>query len=132
MKQYTIIALFTLLTSSLFAGTYPDISIAELERKIAKKEVFIIDANGLRGYNKRHIPTSISFKATKDLAKALPEDKNTLIVAYCSEPLCSAYRDAADAAAKLGYTNIKYLSAGIRGWVKAGRKVEKVSTPEKK
>jgi rhodanese-related sulfurtransferase len=36
-----------------------------------------------------------------------------------------AYQAAAKAAKKLGYTNIKHLSAGISGWKEAGEKTEK-------
>jgi rhodanese-related sulfurtransferase len=55
----------------------------------------------------------------------LPKDKNTLIVSYCGGPGCRAYKRGADAAAKLGYKNIKHLSAGISGWKKAGADVAK-------
>jgi rhodanese-related sulfurtransferase len=50
-----------------------------------------------------------------------------LIVAYCGNPSCPAYRAAAEAAKKLGYKNIKHLSAGIMGWRDAGEKTEKGS-----
>jgi rhodanese-related sulfurtransferase len=55
----------------------------------------------------------------------LPKDKNALIVAYCGNPKCTAYQAAAKAAKKLGYKNIKHLSAGISGWKEAGEKTEK-------
>ena len=35
-----------------------------------------------------------------------------------------AYKEAVVAAKKLGYTNVKHLSAGIHGWKDAGEKVE--------
>ena len=55
----------------------------------------------------------------------LPKDKSALIVAYCGNPQCPAYRAAAEAAKKLGYKNIKHLTAGIAGWKAAGEKTEK-------
>jgi rhodanese-related sulfurtransferase len=54
----------------------------------------------------------------------LPKDKNALVVAYCGGPKCKAYEAAAKAAEKLGYTNIKHLTAGISGWKDAGEKTE--------
>ena len=48
-----------------------------------------------------------------------------LIVAYCGGPKCMAYKAAATAALKLGYTNVKHLPDGIKGWVQAGEPVEK-------
>jgi rhodanese-related sulfurtransferase len=83
----------------------------------------VIDVNGAASYQKGHIPSAIDFTAAKaDLAKALPEDKNALVVAYCGGPTCSAYQAAASAASKLGYKNVKHLSAGISGWKEAGEK----------
>jgi rhodanese-related sulfurtransferase len=61
------------------------------------------------------------------LASVLPKDKHALIVAYCGNPRCPAYRAAATAAKKLGYKNIKHLTAGIQGWKEAGEKTEKGS-----
>ena len=42
-------------------------------------------------------------------------------------PSCSAYQAAANAAEKLGYKNIKHMSAGISGWLQAGEKTEKAN-----
>jgi len=54
-----------------------------------------------------------------------PADKNALIVAYCGSPSCGAFARAAEAAVKLGYTNVKFYSGGISGWKKAGEATEK-------
>lgn len=126
MKKIISILILSLFGSSLFAGEYPDISINELQKAIKSGKVAVIDVNGARSYGKGHIPTAIDFSsAGKKLAKALPKDKNTLIVSYCGGPGCRAYKRGADAAAKLGYKNIKHLSAGISGWKKAGADVAK-------
>ena len=124
--KYSLLTIFILLTATLFGSTYPDISIKEVKAKLDKGNIVLLDANAEKRYNRSHVPTAISFYKAEDLSKVLPEDKDSLIVAYCSEPLCSAYKDAADAAAALGYTNVKRMSAGIRGWIKAGMEVEKV------
>src|SRR5687768_1227904 len=128
-KQKTMRKLLTLVASlfavTAFAGEYPDISVAELKKAIEEKKVTVIDVNGKASYEKGHIPGAIDFATTKDdLAKALPEDKNALVVAYCGGPTCSAYKSAATAAEKLGYKNVKHLSAGISGWKSAGEKTE--------
>ena len=118
--------LLTLLASSLFAGEYPDISVKELQSAIKKGEVAVIDVNGKKSFSRGHIPTAIDFSSQgKSLSKLLPTDKNTLIVSYCGGPGCRAYKRGADAAAKLGYKNIKHLSAGISGWKKAGADIAK-------
>jgi rhodanese-related sulfurtransferase len=111
---------------SVFAGEYPDISIKDLKTAIEAKKVAVIDVNGTSSWEKGHIPTAINFEASKDkLAKVLPKDKDTLIVAYCGGPTCMAYQAAAKAAKELGYRNVKHLSAGISGWMQAGEKTEK-------
>jgi rhodanese-related sulfurtransferase len=111
---------------AMFAAEFPDISIAELKKAIAEKKVTIIDVNGGESFKNGHIPTAVSFAAVQgDLASALPKDKESLIVAYCGGPSCNAYTRAANAATKLGYTNVKHLSAGISGWLQAKEATEK-------
>jgi rhodanese-related sulfurtransferase len=113
-------------TVALYAGEYPDISIAELKTAIAEKKVTLLDANGSNVYHSGHIPGAIDFQANKaQLASQLPADKNALIVAYCGGPTCPLYAAAAKAAQDLGYKNVKHLSAGISGWRQAGAPTEK-------
>ncbi len=123
-----LIALFASACIALtaFAGEFPDISVAEVKSALKDKKVVLIDVNGSESYAKRHLPTAIDFdKVEKDLAKHLPADKDALIVAYCGGPRCKAYQTAATAAEKLGYKNVKHMSAGISGWVDAGEKTDK-------
>ena len=111
---------------ALYAGEYPDISIAELKTAIAEKKVTLLDANGSQVYQSGHIPGAIDFQANKaKLASELPADKSALVVAYCGGPTCPLYAAAAKAAQELGYTNVKHLSAGISGWKAAGAPTEK-------
>ena len=126
MKKTLSILFLTLLPFGLFAGEYPDISINELQKAIKNGKVAVIDVNGARSYKKGHIPTAIDFSSSgKSLAKSLPKDKSTLVVSYFGGPGCRAYKRGADAAAKLGYKNIKHLSAGISGWKRAGAELAK-------
>ena len=124
MKKFLALAAAAVVAVSAYAGEFPDISITELKTVIANKKATIIDVNGSDSYKSGHIPGAIDFTATKDLAAVLPKDKNALIVAYCGGPKCSAYKQAATAAEKLGYKNVKHLSAGISGWKDAGEKTE--------
>ena len=125
MKKLLALA-FALVAATGFAAEFPDISIADLKTAIADKKVVVIDVNGASSYAAGHVPGAIDFASKgADLASALPADKNTLVVAYCGGPSCSAYKRAANKAAELGYTNVKHLSAGISGWKKAGEALEK-------
>jgi len=108
-----------------FAGEFPDISVKEVKALVQSKTAVLIDVNGTTSWKKGHVPGALDFDAVEtDLAKSLPSDKGTLIVAYCGGPRCNAYKAAAEAAQKLGYKNVKHMSAGISGWTSAGEKTE--------
>ncbi|HVY68853.1 MAG TPA: rhodanese-like domain-containing protein [Verrucomicrobiae bacterium] len=126
MKKILALLAATVLAVVAYAGQFPDISISEVKALVQSKQAVFLDANGTDSYIEGHIPTALDFEKTgKNLAAALPKDKNTLIVAYCGGPKCRAYEAAASAAKKLGYKNIKHMSAGIAGWTAAGQPVEK-------
>ena len=111
---------------SIRAAEFPDISIKDVKAAIQSHKAVIIDVNGTESYNKAHVPTALNFEAIEGkLQQALPKDKNTLIIAYCGNPRCKAYQAAAKAASKLGYKNVKHMSAGIMGWKDAGEKTDK-------
>ena len=126
MKKILATLACALFASFAVAGEYPDISITELEAAIKKGDVILIDVNGSDSYAKGHIPGAIDFRAKKDdLASALGDNKEKLVVAYCGGPTCSAYKAGASAAEAAGFKNIKLLSAGISGWLQAGKDTEK-------
>ena len=126
MKNIIAFLAVAFISIHAFAGEFPDITIPELKSAIAAKTVTILDANGTDSWKSGHIPGAINFEASHDqLATLLPKDKGALIVAYCGGPMCHAYFAAAKDAEKLGYTNIKHLSAGISGWNQAGEATEK-------
>lgn len=125
MKKLFALLASLALTVTAFAGEFPDISIKEVRALVESKKAVLIDVNGSESFAKGHVPGAIDFEAVKgSLAKALPADKSTPIVAYCGGPRCKAYRAAAEAAEKLGYKNIKHMSAGISGWKDAGQTLE--------
>lgn len=96
---------------------FPEITKAELKKQIKNKSVFIVDVNGTKSYAQKHIDTAVDFETVKDqLESHLPEEKKSLLVAYCGGPSCVAWKKAAVAACQLGYTNIKHFKEGIRGW----------------
>ena len=102
-----------------------DISLAELKAAISAGKVTLIDVNGTNSYASGHIPGAIDFAVSKDkIASQLPADKSALVVAYCGSPSCGADKKAANAAVKLGYTNVKHFSGGISGWKSAGEATE--------
>ncbi len=126
MKSFLSLLCLALLSLKAFAGTYPDISLQDLKSDIAAKKVTILDVNGPVSYASGHIPGAIDYTAhTADLVRVLPADKSALIVAYCGNEHCGAYARAAEAASKLGYTNVMHFKPGIAGWKAAGEATEK-------
>ena len=106
----------------------PDVSLADLKQAMADKAVVLLDCNGSKSYAAGHIPGAIDLESSKqDLAKTLPADKATLVVAYCANPKCMAYMGGVNAATKLGYTNVKHFSGGIAGWKDANEKFEEAA-----
>lgn len=126
MKKLLALLATAILASSAYAGEFPDISIKALKKAIEAKKVVLIDVNGTESWEQGHIPGAVNFESQQaKLASVLPTDKKALVVAYCGGPKCKAYQAAATAAEKLGYKNVKHLSAGISGWKEAGQKTEK-------
>lgn len=112
-------------TATKADAAHVEISLDDLKKAIETKTVFLVDANSAKTYDKGHLPGAVSFaKNEKDFSKLLPQDKNALIVAYCGGPMCSAWEDAAEAATKAGYTNIKHFKGGLKGWKSAGLSLE--------
>ncbi len=104
---------------------FADISHAELTKAIEAKAVVVIDVNGSQSYKSGRIPGAIDFQASKaDIASKLPAEKDALVVAYCGSPQCNAWKSAAKAVAKLGYTNVKHYTGGLSGWKKEGASLE--------
>src|SRR5258707_11157375 len=128
MKKLIPLLAAGLLAGSIYAREFADISITEVKALAESKKAVIIDVNGTESYQKGHVPGALNFESVSaKLAKVLPKDKKALIVAYCGGPKCKAYQAAATAAQKLGYKNIKHMSAGISGWLAAREKTEKGS-----
>jgi len=126
MKKFLLLLATALLSLNALAGTFPDISLADLKSAIATKKVTLLDVNGPATYAAGHIPGAIDYTAhMSDLATVLTADKSSMIVAYCGNEHCGAYARAAEAAQKLGYTNVQHFKPGIAGWKAAGEATQK-------
>ncbi len=108
------------------AAEVPSIGHAALVKAISAKKVTVLDVNGTDSYRSGRIPGALNYEAVEGkLKSALPANKKALVVAYCGNEYCGAYKRAALAAQKLGYTNVKHYSPGIAGWKKSGAKIDK-------
>jgi rhodanese-related sulfurtransferase len=82
--------------------------------------VTVIDVNSPQSWREGHVPGSIHLNADTFNASDMPSDHSTSLVFYCSNPLCRKAPNAARRAKSMGYTDVRVMSAGIRGWVAAG------------
>jgi rhodanese-related sulfurtransferase len=84
------------------------------------KNFVLIDVRGPDEYKIGHLPKSINIpqRQLKSKIVKLYPNKNTDLVLYCRTDYRSA--DCVDALKKIGYTNVKKLLGGFKGWGEAG------------
>jgi len=100
-----------------------NISPAELQARLDSAPPIVIDLNAPHSWQAARVPGAISLGV--DFApSSLPADQGASLVFYCSNPLCSKAPRAARRAGKLGYTDVRVMSAGISGWLAASLPVD--------
>jgi rhodanese-related sulfurtransferase len=93
------------------------ISPDELHQLIQKQQVTVIDVNSRQSWIKARVPGALNLDPTDYNQSDLPPDKDSSLVFYCSNPMCRKAPNAARRAKKMGYGNVKVMSAGITGWL---------------
>ena len=91
------------------------------------KPFVVLDANGKETRQSQgFIPTALLLTSASEYDLALlPKEKSTPLVFYCANDKCTASHTAAKRALQSGYSDVGVLGAGISGWVKAGKPVQK-------
>lgn len=88
----------------------------ELQKKIEKNEVLVLDVRPREEYEEGHIAKAISIP-TSQLADRLNElPKNREIIAYCRGPLCAMADEAVEMLRKYGFRS-KRLNEGYPEWM---------------
>lgn len=96
------------------------IAPAELHRMVANREaVSVIDVNSRERWTQARVPGARNLDPAAYAESDLPPAKNEPLVFYCSNPMCRKAPNAARRAEKLGYGNVRVMSAGISGWLAA-------------
>ena len=109
-------------------ASFTRLPVEEVAGLLESKKARAVDANGTdtrKEYGTLPGAVLLSNACTFD-ATELPEDKSTELVFYCGSTSCNAAPKAAARAKELGYTAVKVMPEGIRGWVKAGKSVDKL------
>jgi rhodanese-related sulfurtransferase len=81
--------------------------------------VSVIDVNSRQSWLRARVPGARNLDPAAYQDSDLPPDKSAVLVFYCSNPWCRKAPNAARRAENLGYSNVKVMSAGISGWLKA-------------
>jgi rhodanese-related sulfurtransferase len=102
----------------------PVISPEGLLKLVEEKSVVVVDVNSRESWTNARVPGATNLDPLTYDAKALPEDKTKAVVFYCSNSLCRKAPNAARRARQLGHTNVKVMSAGIKGWLAGERPTE--------
>jgi rhodanese-related sulfurtransferase len=95
------------------------ISPSGLHEMMRKQPVTVIDVNSPQSWIKGRVPGALNLDPAGYKAGDLPPDKESTLVFYCSNPLCRKAPNAARRAEKMGYGDVRVMSAGISGWLAA-------------
>lgn len=85
---------------------------------------WVIDVNDASRWSRAHVPGARNLDPQHFTTRDLPEDMGTLLVFYCSNPMCRKAPLAARRAKAMGYANARVMAAGIQGWIAARLPVE--------
>lgn len=101
-------------------------NVTEVKQRLDRGErVRLIDVREESEFAKGHLPGAIHLGKgiiERDVEEKFP-DPATELVLYCGGGFRSAL--AADNLQKMGYTNVKSMDGGWRGWTEAGLAVER-------
>jgi rhodanese-related sulfurtransferase len=95
-----------------------------LHELVTGKSVTVIDVNSRDSWTSAHVPGALNLDPERYTERDLPAAKDAMLVFYCSNPLCRKAPNAAKRAKRMGYENVRVMSAGISGWISAALPVE--------
>jgi rhodanese-related sulfurtransferase len=100
------------------------ISPRDLHSRMQAEPLTAIDVNSEASWLAARVPGARHLDVNGFAVSDLPEDRNALLVFYCSGPLCRKAPNAARRAGEMGYRNVRVMSAGISGWMGASLPTE--------
>jgi rhodanese-related sulfurtransferase len=105
------------------------IRIDLVEKIINDRSRILIDVRQENFYSQGHLPGALNFpliRFEENFQKMIATlSKDTPLLVYCSSVECTDSHKFADILINMMFTDVKIFSPGYRGWVDAGRKVEK-------
>lgn len=100
-------------------------TVEEVERMLGRPGVFVFDANPRELYASKHVPGARWVQWDAVTAEVLPADRDATVIFYCANESCSASTEAAVSAVRRGWRRVGVMPAGIFGWKRAGKPMER-------
>jgi rhodanese-related sulfurtransferase len=103
-------------------------TVDEVDTSLAKGEVQPVDVNGEATRQHEGVLPGAVLLTDDDAYKVseLPANKTKPLVFYCANTACSSSHHAAEKAITAGYEHVRVMPDGIAGWVKAGKRTQKI------
>lgn len=95
------------------------ISPRDLHKLVTSHQVAVFDVNSQQSWQEAHVPSSRRLDPATFVAEDLPDDRDATLVFYCSNYMCRKAPNAARRAKRMGYNDVRVMSAGISGWLSA-------------
>lgn len=104
----------------------PTISPRELQALVCSDDsVIVYDLNGQPSWSKAHVPGARHLDPQQFDAGDPGAASGSVLVFYCSGPLCRKAPLAARRARRMGSLDVRVMTAGLRGWLDLGLPVER-------
>ena len=100
----------------------PLVSVAEVRDLLASRaDALVIDAREPESYARGHVPGAVNIPYGNWLEEGLPlPPRDRDLVVYCNNQDCPIGRLWAEQAVQRGYTRLRHMKPGFRGWQEAG------------
>jgi rhodanese-related sulfurtransferase len=95
-----------------------------LHQLMQEAPLTVIDVNSRQSWIAARVRGALNLDPAGFVAADLPEDRESMLVFYCSNPMCMKAPRAARRAAAMGYRQVQVMSAGIAGWLAAALPTE--------
>lgn len=90
-------------------------------------KTFVFDTDGKELYAGGHVPGAIWIGYGDVPSGALPQDKTASLIFYCLNSTCDSAARAAHQAMTLGYPHVYRMTAGLDGWRRARKAIERAT-----
>lgn len=100
------------------------VSPRELHQRMQDETLTVVDVNSRQSWLTAHVSGARNLDPAAFGDRDLPADKESPLVFYCSNVMCTKAPRAARRATAMGYQRVHVMPGGIKGWLDAGLPTE--------